>query len=134
MQHPQPEYRMHKTISKGQFAPGAAIAQDATIRVAIPIASAGKVRFRFECDVGGELVGKFLSPGIVPGSYTSFENELDGTDAVATTGLPAAVTVTADTEALLEVNDLGGEAYLLVEFTEEDAAAGNVTHANYCQL
>lgn len=134
MQHPQPEYRMHKTVPTGQFAPGATIAQDGTIRVAIPINSAGKVRFRFKCDVGGTLVGKFLSPGIIPGDYASFDNELDGTDAVATTGLPADVTVTADTEALLEVNDLGGEAYLLVEFTEEDAAAGNVTYANYCQL
>lgn len=134
MQHPQPEYRMHKTISSGEFAPGATIAQDGTIRAVIPIASAAKVRVRFQCDVGGSLVGKFLSPGLVPGDYTKFGEELDGTDAVATTGLPAAVTVTADTEALLEVNDLSGEAYLLIEFTEADVAAGTVTHANYCQL
>lgn len=134
MQQPAPSYRQHQTIAKGEFAPGAAISQSGTIRVAMPIVSAGKFRFRFKASVGGTLSGKIMSPSIQEGQYANFHNELDGTDPVATTGNPASVTVTANTEALLEVNDLAGEAFLLVEFTEGGSAAGTVTYANSCQL
>lgn len=131
---PQPGYLAHKTIPKDQFAPGAAIAKNAAIRVAIPITSAGKFRFRFKCTVTGTLKAEFLSPGVLAGTYNSFQNELDGTDPVATTGNPADVTVSANTEALMEINDLAGEGYVLITFTEANVAAGVVTYANYCQL
>lgn len=134
MQQPQPEFRPHKTISTGEFAPGATITRAGTIRVAMAIVSAGKFRFRFKCDVAGTLTGKILSPGIDGGAFANFGNALDGNDAVATTGNPADVNVTANTEALLEVSDLAGEAYILVEFTEDNSAAGVVTYANSCQL
>lgn len=134
IQHAQPEYRQHKTVSQGQFAPGATIAQAGVIRMAIPINTAGRFRFRFECDVAGALTGKFLTPGLSAGAWDKFDNELDGTDRVATTGNPDPVVVTANTEAVLEITDLCGEAYLLVEFTEENVAAGTVTFANFCQL
>ena len=132
--HPQAEFRQHRTVFQGQFAPGAAIGNAAVIRVAIPTASAGRFRFRFKCSVNGALNAAPLSPGILSGKLVEFENELDGTDPVATTGVPTQVAVTANVEAMIEMPDLSGEAYVLVWFTEEGVTTGTVTYANYCQL
>lgn len=134
IQHPQAEYRSHKTLSDGQFAPGAAIAQAAVIREIIPVSSAGRFRFRFKCSVAGTLNARFLSPGIEDGTFVKFDDDVDGTAAVSTTGAPAEVAVIADTEAVLAMTDLCGEAYVLVYFTEENVGAGTVTYANHCQL
>jgi len=134
--HPNNEYRMHKTISgdADEFRPGAAIAQAGVIYTVIPVASAGRMRLRFKATVGGTLAAAFLSPGVIAGTYTRFGDALDGTDAVAITGSPNDVTITANIESVLEITDLCGEVYLLVSFTEADVAAGVVTYANYCQL
>lgn len=131
--HPQPEFRQHRTVSEGDFAPGTAIAQADTARAVIPCASAQKVRVRLKTDVGGELTGAFLLPGLIPGDYAKFDEELDGTARVTTSGNPAAVTVVGGTEAVLEV-DCVGEAYLLVEFTEENVAAGTIEQLSHSQL
>ena len=134
---PQPEYRRHQTVATGQFAPGATITLGGSIRTIIPIASAGRFRFRFKCSVAGSLTGKFLRPSIEDGKTASFEEDEAGDYAsaeVGATGHPDAVVVVADTEALLEVTDLCGESYILVTFTEEGSAAGTVTYANSCQL
>lgn len=134
LKHPQPEYRQNRSVAAGQFAPGAAIAQAATIRVAIPVASAGRFRFRFKTDVAGVLTAAFLRPGATAATWVQFENDLDGTDPVSTSGNPLDVAVAADTEALMEILDLAGEAYVLLSFTEENSGAGTVTYANYCQI
>lgn len=134
LQHPQAEYRSHKTISSGQFAPGAAIAQSGVIREIVPINSAGRFRFRMKATVGGTLNARFLRPGIQDGTFVKFDDDLDGTAAVLTTGAPTEVTVTPNTEAVMEITDLCGEAYVLVYFTEAGSAAGTVTYANTCQL
>ena len=136
---PQPEYRRHQSVDRGEFAPGAAIVQASTIRTIVPIASAGRFRFRFKCDVNGTLSADFLRPSIQAGKYASFDEDPneDGSYAdaeVCSTGAPDDVAVTADTEAVLEVTDLCGESYILVSFTEADEGAGNVTYANHCQL
>lgn len=134
LRHPQAEYRQHRTVFEGQFAPGATIAQDGTIRTIIPVASAGRFRFRFKCTVTGILSAAFLSPGIAEGTLVKFENELDGTDPVSTSGNQADVEIAANTESVMEILDLCGEAYVLISFVEGDVAAGVVTYANYCQL
>lgn len=130
---PQPEFRQHKTVSQGDFAPGTAIAQGETARVAIPVASATKLRFRMKASRAGDLDASFLRPGIQAGEYSRFDEELDGTAEVLTTGAPTTVAVSADTEALIEV-DCAGESWVLVEFTEGGVGAGVITWANYCQL
>jgi hypothetical protein len=141
LKHPQSEYRPNQIIwgdasgdDEEQFRPGGAITKNGSIYTIIPVASGGKFRMRFEASVGGTMVSAYLKPGITPGLYKSFYHAKDGSDPVTTTGNPADVTVTADTEALLEINDLSGEAYLLVKFTEANVAAGTVTSANICQL
>ncbi len=134
LKHPQAEYRQHRTVFQGQFAPGATIAQAGTIRTIIPISSAGRFRFRFKCDVTGTLSAAFLRPGIEAGKLVQFENELDGTDPVSTSGNPDDVTIAANVENVMEILDLCGEAYVLLSFVEDDVAAGVVTYANYSQI
>ena len=139
--HPAPEFRMHKTISEGDFAPGAAFLQAATIRALVPLTSASKARIRFKASRAGTLAGKFLRPGIRGGEYASFwpADDLENAE-VCTTGNPSDVSVTANTEAMMEfgtmaaTTDLAGEAWLLLEFTEGNVGAGTVTYCNVSQL
>ena len=144
-QHPQTEYRMHKTVHGNaaagaeagaveQFRVGGAITKAGTIYTFVPVASASKMRFRFKSDVGGTLSAAYLSPGIIPGQFTRFGDLKDGNDLVTATGNPADVTVTGNVEAMMEINDMAGEAWVLISFTEADVAAGTVTYANHCQL
>jgi len=131
--HPQAEFRQHKTLTQGQFAPGATIAQGATIREAVPCASSQTVRLRFLTDVNGTLSASFLRPGLTLEEASTFDEELDGTAEVTEAGNPDDVAVTGGTEALMEVT-CAGEAWILLEFTEENVAAGTVTHLHVSQL
>ena len=130
---PQPEFRQHRTLNGGAFAPGATIAQDSTIREAIAFASAQNGRIRFKSSVAGVLSAKWLRPSLDPAFSAQFDEDVDGTAGVCVTGNPIDVAVSADTEALMVV-DCAGEGWLLLEFTEPDVGAGTVTYCNVAQL
>lgn len=132
--HPQPEFRQFRTVNAGAMMPGAAIAQNATVRCIIPVASAQKVRLRFIASIAGSLQVAFLMPGVLAGEYSTFDDALDGTAPTSVAGIETtSVAVSADTEAYIEV-ECAGEAYLLVEFVEPNTAAGTVTQLAVSQL
>lgn len=130
---PQPEFRQHRTLTGGAFAPGATITQDSTIREAIAFASAQNGRIRFKSSVAGTLSAKWLRPSLNPAFAAQFDEGVDGSAGVCATGNPLDVGVSANTEVVMEVS-CAGEAWLLLEFTEPDSGAGTVTYCNVAQL
>lgn len=132
--HPQPEFRQHRTVLEGDFAPGATILQGATARIAIPCASAQTLRIRLKLDRAGTMAGSFLLPGTKAGEEAKFDVGDDlSTAAKTTSGNPSNVAVTANVEALMEV-DVAGEAWFLLEYTEGGAGDATVDQLSYSQL
>lgn len=131
--HPQAEFRRHHTVSTGEFAPGAPIAQAGVIRTLVPIWSSSRVRIRFEADVSGNLRALIPPPGLVPGRYVHWDDDLEALAAISAEG-PSDKGVAINAEVIMELGtvdsgyELAGEAYVLLEFTENDLGAGTVTH------
>lgn len=128
---PASRFRTHAAFPGTAFAEGAAIAQAGTIAVAVAVGSSSRCRFRFKASVAGTLSATFLRPS----EGNKFEDGLFGGDAarLCESGNPDDVAVVADTEAVMEF-DVYGESWVLFQFTEENVAAGTVTHANVAQV
>lgn len=134
--HPKAEFRRHRTLT-GEFAPGAAIAQAGFIRQLIPVWNASRVRIRFEASVSGNLRASIPLPGIVAGELVDWPDDVDAQVLSADSPVETVV-VAANTEVVLELGTAGnyelcGEAYILLEFQEDNLAAGTVTKASCSQ-
>lgn len=134
--HPKAEFRRHRTLT-GEFAPGAEILQAGFLRQLIPVWNASRVRIRFEATVSGTLSIHVPLPGIVPGEYVEWPDDVDAQVLSADSPVETVV-VAANTEVVLELGTAGtyelcGEAYILLEFEEDNLAAGVVTRASCSQ-
>lgn len=121
--HPDHGPRIYRNLG-GELAPGATVASGATVGVLVPIFGYEEVRIRLKTTSGaGTLKATFIRPD-GDGAFPD-----DGTHR-HTTGNPADVSVSAATEAMMEVSDLRGEAYLLVEYVD-DGVTGPGTTLDY---
>lgn len=133
--HPQAEFRRHHTLL-GEFAPGAAVSLGGFARALIPIWSSNKIRIRFEVNRAGTLRVFLPLPGLIPGDYVSFGDDLS-TILVADDG-PADTPVVVDTQVIVELGtesdfELAGEAFILLEYEEDAIGDAIIAHCTVSQ-
>lgn len=99
----------------GALADGAAVASGIAVSVLVATAGLARFRIRFQASVAGTLAFTFCRADTANTAYS--------------TGNPDDVDVTADTEAVLEVETHYGEGIGRVTFTPDDD--GTVTYCDF---
>ena len=111
---------MHLVV-KGGLAPGTAVLAAATARAMVRIGGLLRARIRIETSTGtGTLDARFVKPDFG-------ENFVDDGSSLHTTGNGTQATVAAiNTEVMMTLDDLYGEHYLELTYTDTTGGGGSV--------
>lgn len=99
---------------------GAAVADLGVLRAFVPVFGLLRARVRVQLVSGdGTFAVRFVQPNL-DGTFPD-----DGTG-LHTTGQPADLAVADTDEGVIEISDLFGEGYLMIQYTDAATAGGSV--------